>query len=294
MKRELKNEFDLSDIEHQVSLLFGYIKNNDLKKVKEFLVGMDQNIMLICDEYIDQDPLMYALSLKHIEIAEILIPYAELSLQDKKGATIWHAAVDEDNSPNIKIVESLIKVGVDINSQDIYGNTALHSLINNNPSNIEIIKLLIEAGIDVNLLNAPGFTALQGAVCDNNIEIVKALIEAGAHLDYTLPDNGFTALHIAVFKGYTEIVQTLIKAGANVNLTDKNGHTALSLAVSRNSVGIIELFVKAGNLSVSKNEDEKLSKIMNSMDQDDSSLMNEDDPSFNVVIGDNTQQENID
>lgn len=73
-----------------------------------------------------------------------------------------------------KLVKSLIKSGVDINTADKSGNTPLFYASKNK---IEIVKLLLDAGADVNITNNAGDTPLYFSRGD---AVRKMLEKAGA------------------------------------------------------------------------------------------------------------------
>ena len=89
---------------------------------------------------------------------------------------------------NIKHIKELIENGVNLNEQDIAGNTALHWAACN--SFVEIIKLLVDAGIagiDVNIRNNNGKTALIFAASFAHINAVNSLIDGDA--DWNIKDK---------------------------------------------------------------------------------------------------------
>lgn len=115
--------------------------------------------------------------------------------------------------------------------------------------NTEISKMLIENGIDVNSQNINGETALMLASKKGwyfgTDKIFKILMDAGS--DINLQDNnGDTALLIAVKYHQDDNVRILTKFGADVNLKNNFGETALTIAKKEsNNDKIIELLMKA-------------------------------------------------
>ena len=73
----------------------------------------------------------------------------------------------------------LIEAGANA-TEKYYGQThIMNALAGDNP-NIEVIKALIAMGVDVNSRNRYGFTALSPIFTENNAEIIKILKQAGA------------------------------------------------------------------------------------------------------------------
>ena len=122
---------------------------------------------------------------------------------------------------------------------------ALINLCDRAPVDVDVdeTRRLIEDGINVNTQNEYGYTALMYAVMNNNIRMVQELIRAGADVNVQGSVDGMTALimclmynHTSTIQGLIEIVHELIRAGASLLLkieTDQlmyNGKTAQQIA----------------------------------------------------------------
>lgn len=96
---------------------------------------------------------------------------------------------------------------------------------------LEHVELLISKGVDVNSSNVKGWTALTVAAYNQNLEVVKYLIEQGADVNHANV-NGTTVLMYAKSKiigtlNY-EIINYLLDKGADPSRKDfKKGWTVL-------------------------------------------------------------------
>ena len=147
--------YHTSNINHQnedgISCLTRALKYNDLE-VAKYLVsqGADTRVVdkngydlgyHVVDAYRGdmekfEEKMNYLLSLG----------YHPLSIQ-KDGSTLLHAAI---NKKSLELVESLVKMGIDINAKDHSGQTILHYAAMQ-ANDEEILKYLIAAGADKNM-----------------------------------------------------------------------------------------------------------------------------------------------
>ena len=116
---------------------------------------------------------------------------------------------------NISAVRNQLDKGVDVNTKDNRGDTALMKA--SARGYLEITKLLIERGADINAKNNRGDTALMKASARGYLEITKLLIERGADIN-AKDNNDQTACTIAAWRGCIETVKLLIDKGADINI----------------------------------------------------------------------------
>ncbi len=82
---------------------------------------------------------------------------------------------------------------------------------------------LLDAGVDVNSLDEHGQTALMNAAHRGDIELTQLLIQRGADLNHTAKYR-LTALMLAVINNHPEIVGLLVDAGADMEIKGSKGH----------------------------------------------------------------------
>lgn len=84
-------------------------------------------------------------------------------------------------------VRQHLKLGVNINTTNIDGLTALHQACID--ANQEMVKFLVENSADINAQDNEGWTPLHAAVSVGNLEVAKYLIQKGARLDVCNNDS---------------------------------------------------------------------------------------------------------
>jgi ankyrin repeat protein len=117
----------------------------------------------------------------------------------------------------VEFVKDLLNLGVDINKQDIDGNTALHIA-----KNIEIVKLLIEAGVNPNLQDyRSGFTPLLDSMVWWNTEKYNLLVPI---TDLNIKSSfGITPLILAAIIHSSNYIKLLLDAGADPYIRNFEG-----------------------------------------------------------------------
>jgi ankyrin repeat protein len=129
---------------------------------------------------------------------------------EKKGMLFTQEAfLKEVRAGNREHAELFIKAGMDINSRDKDGSTAL--MVTSEKGESEMAQLLIQNGADVNANNIDGYTALMYAAYKGNLEIAELLIKNKADVNAKDKD-GWTALRYASIQGRNDMVALLKKA----------------------------------------------------------------------------------
>ncbi|GMT05241.1 hypothetical protein PENTCL1PPCAC_27415, partial [Pristionchus entomophagus] len=148
-----------------------------------------------------------------------------------------------------------------------YGRTSLHWLaLNTKKSSADIIydcNYLISFGVDLNVQDMDGNTALHCACANGQIALVSRLLEVGADPSIDNEDD-MTPLHVAAKNSLDRFIQILLehkfyKDKSKLELVDVEDRTALMLyaANSCHSIKGAELLLKAGadvNYSGDKNQ----------------------------------------
>ncbi|MEE3003549.1 MAG: ankyrin repeat domain-containing protein [Pseudomonadota bacterium] len=138
---------------------------------------------------------------------------------------------------NTELLEELHKLNFDLNVQNKFGQTLLHTSVINSRKNI--ISWLLPNMRDINLKDNIGRSALYIACLRNKVDIVKLLLEAGCDPDsYDL--IGETPLQRVASCANYELFSILIKGGANIYKKNKFGETILHYAAGSNDLRFLQ------------------------------------------------------
>lgn len=107
---------------------------------------------------------------------------------------------------------------------------------------VDAVHLFIQAGIDYNSQDAAGRTALMAAAEAGRGEVVKALLDENAKTDL-VDKEGSTALFIATAADQAEVVRQLIESNADVTLRNHNNWSPLMRAVFDNHPATVQVFL---------------------------------------------------
>ena len=162
-----------------------------------------------------ETPLSHAVIDGQIEIIKLLLSKgANVNIKNHEfGMTPLHLAVIIPFDCKTEIINLLLEHGADIDAVTNKGDTAIQYAANYFAANhSEIVKLLISKGANVNIQNAYGATLLHSASRKGDSSLVKILLSNGAKPN--IKDNdGKTPLDIAIKEGHSEIVIILKEHG---------------------------------------------------------------------------------
>ncbi len=154
----------------------------------------------------------------------------------RNEAALRQAARNGDHAT----IKDLIRHGVDINSTDSHGRTALHLAVTE-----PVARMLVSAGARLDCRDCNGVTALLEACTNGKTGVVRVLLEASA--DITLKDPvGATALHWAADGNHEKIVGMLLQAGADVHACDIEGKTPLHWSCTRERLETSKMLLENG------------------------------------------------
>jgi ankyrin repeat protein len=143
---------------------------------------------------------------------------------------------DDGNS-----VRAWVQRGVDPNSRDPAGQTALYLALRNGA--FQAAEALIAApNLDVNAVNAADESALMMAALKGQTEWSRKLIERGAQVD----KPGWSPLHYAATGPEPAVVKLLLDKGATVDAGSPNRSTPLMMAARYGNEASVDLLLARG------------------------------------------------
>lgn len=164
----------------------------------------------------------------------------DLSSEEQRNKTIANF-IDVTFDNKQKIVELYLAAGLDINSRDESGRTALFAATTIE-GDYTLPMTLLTRGADPNLASENGRTPLLTAIKygdhdaidatrdPGSAQLINALLEKGA--DVNARDNeGITPLMQAAFINDAVTVKALLARGASLTPKNENGETALDMAL---------------------------------------------------------------
>ncbi|CAM9677400.1 unnamed protein product, partial [Hapterophycus canaliculatus] len=148
----------------------------------------------------------------------------------------------------VRLVKELLASGVDPNSVDAAGSTALHAAAN--AGHDDVVKALLGVeGIAVDKHDGGKVTALYRAAVADRGGAVKALLKAGASVAKAKSPKGQSVLHKVATRPAGAVLEALLKAGALPPSTGQKGLTPLHVACEHvNARGTVEALLRAGAL----------------------------------------------
>ncbi len=184
-------------------------------------------------------------SQKKIDLFNYLLTLPGIRKEQKKGDQQETPLVFATRGGKKEFVEILLTHGVDMNSQDIDGNTALMIAVHQN--DIEMTQLLLKYHPDLKLKNTKNNSVYAIAIHQKNLNLLKVLYAAQKNCPLIL----FTTLE------EEELVDYALKQGENVNVQDENQETALMHAIKRDHINIFnKILTQKIDFSLRNNQNE--------------------------------------
>lgn len=123
----------------------------------------------------------------------------------------------------------------------------------------ECVQSLIKLGANVNKKDSYGLAPIHYAALYGHIDILVKLLESDLETETITK-----ALHVAASHNNTECVKKIIDSGNYINVCNEEGNTALTIASSKGHIDILQLLVTYDSCNLNfLNEKENFDKILN-------------------------------
>ncbi|XP_046561698.1 26S proteasome non-ATPase regulatory subunit 10-like [Haliotis rubra] len=232
--RHLKVKMDLSCVigskRYQKEMQFrmvGAIEKRDLGKIRHLI---ESGVNIDCVILYAKTPLIHALEQGYDDVAELLI-HAGANLE-KSETIAWqrrplHMAVLKDS---LRMVETLLSSGAQVDGQDGCGMTPLHHACHLGYRTI--VDVLMHNGASVHRGDYVERDALHRAIEGKHLDIAELLLNYGTSI-HGADKYGWTPLFACVMGNDLEGSRFLLLRGADVNYKDHKGDTPLHVACDR-------------------------------------------------------------
>ena len=182
--------------------------------------------------------------MRHVGVLSLFIGDTVILEQEESETDLSSALIQAITAECTEAVEFLLFLGADPNCTTTNETTPLILACGNN--SISIAKLLLRAGVDVNTQDKWGTTAVK-AVCSSTIpnkDLVELLVQSG--VQFVIPGEKMSALTIATIYSHADIVQYLVSEGAPVNAPNEDGITSLMCACRNKHSEIAHILLNHG------------------------------------------------
>ena len=204
---------------------------------------MDSAYHWLDDSLDEASPIYYAAFCGFLDVIEKLLREHPEHISARGGplGTALHAA---SRMNRLKVVQSLLRHGADVNATGMWGQTPL--LFASDWGHLEVVRWLLQHDADVNAkAEDDDWTSLHLAATRGHSETVQTLLNHKADTN-ALTDDGRTPLHVASIYGRVEVVRLLLNHGANPEARDEAQWTSLHFASYKGNLDIASLLLEHG------------------------------------------------
>jgi ankyrin repeat protein len=177
---------------------------------------------------------------------------ADIEARDKAGKTPLYLAAEYDIWSEQEMSNVLLKRGAAVNTSASCGSTILHRAALS--GQLGLISTCLQRGVQLESRNEDGQTALHLAALRrrDHDEPVKLLLNLGA--DPNARTHGrHTALVYAASRGNVDIVRVLLASGTSIDARDSDGFRAIDYACAGRHPGVVHLLLEHGGCSLTEN-----------------------------------------
>lgn len=185
-----------------------------------------------------------------------------------EGEALLHIATRSKDE--VFLNDLLKQPGIDSNTTNAIGQTALHIACSSEAGSKKMIEVLLaQKNIDVNIRDENNNTPL-GIIIKSTTEPTKPISEnySPIHIveeekllmdEYDVPDISQEEMLIAEYedkqisnRNYTKLIELFLKHGLDINTTYSNSKTLLHYAVKDQNLDLVEILLKQPNLKINQ------------------------------------------
>ena len=169
----------------------------------------------------------------------------------------WNELHSASQGGGVDIIETMLSLGIDINSKDSLGTTPL--MVAAASGKMQAVNFLLKKGADPFLRTNTGRNLLHAAVEGGNVLIVKTVLSNNIDIN-AKDDDGHTSLMKAAYQNNLEVVECLLRKGADPLLKDNLGRNVLLIASQYGSIAVIEQLLSV--VDINSRDDEGNTPLM--------------------------------
>ncbi|AVP87839.1 hypothetical protein phytr_9100 [Candidatus Phycorickettsia trachydisci] len=186
--------------------------------------------------------LHYAAKISYLDAIDTILKVgADINALNIHGQTPLYLAIFYDKYHS---AQKLLKNGAKVEALYPHGFNLLHLAIHLDKSKY-FIKLLIDHTTNIEAQDTAGNTAGHLATSKGRGDILSLILANKADIN-AKNKHGDTWLHVAMIYGYKNLINLLLDEGADIHALNFQGQTPLSLAVSYNKMGMVTELIKKG------------------------------------------------
>ena len=237
MENELSNSVQCYDIDiadrYGWTPLFWAVSRDDFEAA-EMLISRGADCNRLND--LEHPPLTYAVMASKRCVDLLLAAKADFGALGKLRTTPLHyVAFSNPGTEALEIIESLVTTGIDLDAQDVSGDTALNTALEMNQP--DIANYLIEKGANIKIRNNQGDNALCWATISNCHSTIELLLDRGEDHTTSIERCG-TFMHLVAECADLETLRLLAGSLKCRDINNKNrlGLSPLQIALQREDV----------------------------------------------------------
>jgi uncharacterized protein len=201
------------------------------------LIGVVLPIMIFVADVGPKRLLIYAAKTDNPKLVKLLVDLGtNVNTGDRGHSPLWFAC----RNGNREMTELLLNNGANLK----LSGTVLY--IASLRGRTEIVRFLLDRGLDVNTTDSSGYTALMAACQERKSDVVQLLLERGADVNAVTRDGGATALFYACDRDDVAAAKMLLEKGADPDLKPRFGGSPMLSAMRRDNTELIQLLKSYG------------------------------------------------